>query len=156
MTNLSDAVEKITLDNLKARWEAGHKDALPAVLGFCLYPNRKLPEWARLAWLEIFETISKSEGKTWDALLGPISKGTHRKAHELHTKLRYRIVCRILDSKDKVGPALFKEIAKEITASGTPVGWRTVKDIYYAPLGKLLRAQIRLLRHVGLDSDFLA
>src|SRR5262245_56397977 len=109
MTKLSNVLDKMELDVLKARWKAGHKDALPAVLCYCLVLDRRLPKWARLAWLKVFKAAGKLKSETWDELLGAlVEKGTHLKDHKLHTKLRHRIVCRIEESDDKVGKALFE------------------------------------------------
>jgi hypothetical protein len=137
-------------------WEAGHKWALPLALTLCFLKEGQPPEWVRLAWLKAYRTLRDFKAKNWEDVLGsPQGKGAHRKNRKLHAELRYRIVCRALEST-KVVPETFEEIAEEIRADGIAVSAATVKAIYYRPEARALRALIKAAREHGLNSDFLA
>lgn len=80
MNYLDDDDEHLaeTLKILKQKFDGGHKAALLVAIRYCCWMRRPLPEWARLAFLQAYDSATGFDIKSWDEVFGrPHPKGTH-------------------------------------------------------------------------------
>jgi hypothetical protein len=87
-----------TLKILKRKFDGGHKAALLMAIRYCCWMRRPLPEWARLAFLQAYD--SGFDIKSWDEVFGrPHPKGTHLAKEKKYLAVRSLIWERVRASK---------------------------------------------------------
>jgi hypothetical protein len=59
-----------TLKILKQKLDGGHKAALLMAIRYCCWMRRPLPEWARLAFLQAYDSATGFDIKSWDEVFG--------------------------------------------------------------------------------------
>jgi hypothetical protein len=128
---------------LKRQFEAGDKSVLLYAVYQCLEMKRPLPEWARIAFLDVCEAVERFEIKSWDDAFGrPFPKSTHLKAEKRKEQLRWTIMAHVKNLKAE-GGRIDKELFDKI-------GWRlnpklsgtTVSKIYYDPRSHEIRRNL--------------
>jgi hypothetical protein len=113
---------------LKRKFDGGHKAALLMAIRYCCWMRRPLPEWARLAFLQAYDSATVFE--SWDEVFGPPHpKGTHLAKEKKYLAVRSLIWERVRASKamgKSINKELFEGIGKDLGVAGS-----VTSEIYY-------------------------
>jgi hypothetical protein len=119
-----------TLKILKRKFDGGRKAALLMAIRSCCWMRRPLPEWARLAFLQAYDSATGFDIKSWDEVFGrPHPKGTHLAKEKKYLAVRSLIWERVRASKamgKPINKELFEGIGKDLGVAGS-----VASEIYY-------------------------
>ncbi len=107
----------------------GNKAALLEMMLHCAMEEKRLPEWARNAFIDGYLSVQAGAARSWDYLFGEPHRGRHLRTVRANTRAR-EIHQRVRDLHKggmPIDPTLFALVAEE-----TGIGGKTlVSELYY-------------------------
>jgi hypothetical protein len=122
---------------LRQQFEGGDRSALLKAIYHCCLMKRSLPDWLRLAFLDVYESATgRYEIKSWDhAFDQPHPKGAHLDKEKLRRRIIERVwALKAEDPEKPIDRGLFEQIGKELDISGS-----TIDGLYYDERSRYLR-----------------